>query len=71
MSDKSSLLTRRGVLATTAAAGALGLAASTSTSVLGSAQAEGAVRGIAIRPFRIDVPEEVLVDLGSKRDKMA
>jgi len=63
MSEKSSSPTRRNVLATTAAAGALGLAASASTGVLDSARAEGAAQGNAIRPFRIDVPQEELVDL--------
>jgi len=63
MSEKSSSPTRRSVIATTAAAGALGLAASASTGTSATAQAEGAARGSAIRPFRIDIPQEELVDL--------
>jgi len=46
--------TRRDVLATTAAAGAL---------LLGQDRVEAAEGSSAIRPFRIDVPEEKLVDL--------
>jgi pimeloyl-ACP methyl ester carboxylesterase len=61
MSMVSSPPTRRSVLATTAAAGALGLA--TSTGVFGSARAEETAQGTAIRPFRIDVPDEALIDL--------
>src|ERR1700730_12423875 len=63
MSEKSSSPTRRSVLATTAAAGALGLATSASTGIFGSAQAEGAARGTAIRSFRIEFPEAKLSDL--------
>ncbi|HWN52830.1 MAG TPA: epoxide hydrolase, partial [Xanthobacteraceae bacterium] len=59
----SSSPTRRSVLATTAAAGALGLATSASTGSFGSAQAQGAARDNAIRPFRIDVPEAELTEL--------
>src|SRR5262245_58347353 len=47
--------TRRSVLATTAAAGALG--------VLSQPTAEAAEGDSAIRPFRINVPDEKLVDL--------
>jgi pimeloyl-ACP methyl ester carboxylesterase len=47
--------TRRDVLATTAAAGALG--------VLNQPTPKAAEADSAIRPFRIDVPEEKLVDL--------
>jgi pimeloyl-ACP methyl ester carboxylesterase len=63
MSDESSSPTRRSVLAATAASGALGLVTSTSTGIFGSAQAEGAGRGDAIRPFRIDFPEAKLTEL--------
>jgi hypothetical protein len=63
MFEKSSSPTRRSVLATTAAAGALGLATSASTGIFGSAQAEGAARGTAIRPFRVDFPEAKLTEL--------
>jgi pimeloyl-ACP methyl ester carboxylesterase len=63
MSGEFSSPTRRGVLATSAAAGALGLASSTSSGILGSARAEGAARGDAIRPFRIDFPEAKLTEL--------
>jgi hypothetical protein len=55
--------TRRGVLASTAAAGAFGLAASASTTVFGDAQGEGKAREDAIRPFRVDVPEAEPTDL--------
>ncbi len=51
---------RRTVLATTAAAGALGLAAAAAWSAPASAAAEA---GDAVRPFRINVPDEALVDL--------
>jgi pimeloyl-ACP methyl ester carboxylesterase len=63
MSEESSSPTRRSVLAATAAAGALGFATSAPTGVVGSAQAEDAARGNAIRPFRIDVPEAKLAEL--------
>jgi pimeloyl-ACP methyl ester carboxylesterase len=63
MSEQWSSPTRRSVLAAAAAAGALGLATSASTGIFGSAQAEGAAPGNAIRPFRIAVTEEQLVDL--------
>jgi pimeloyl-ACP methyl ester carboxylesterase len=63
MSAESSSPTRRSVLAATAAAGALGLVASASAGIFGSAQAEETARGNAIRPFRVDVPEAELVDL--------
>jgi pimeloyl-ACP methyl ester carboxylesterase len=63
MSGEFSSPTRRGVLAASAAAGALGLASSTSSGILGSARAEGAARGDAIRPFRVDFPEAKLADL--------
>jgi pimeloyl-ACP methyl ester carboxylesterase len=59
----SSSSTRRDVLATTAAAGALGLVTSASTGMFGSAQAEGAAQGNAIRPFRVDFPDAKLADL--------
>lgn len=62
MSTNSSSSTRRSVLATAAAAGALGLTTSTSPGIFRRAQAEEA-GGNAIRPFRINVPEEQLVDL--------
>jgi pimeloyl-ACP methyl ester carboxylesterase len=63
MSEESSSPTRRSVLAGTAAAGALGFATSTLTGVFSRARGEGAVGGSAIRPFRIDVPQEELADL--------
>jgi pimeloyl-ACP methyl ester carboxylesterase len=63
MSEESSSPTRRTALAATAAAGALGLATSAPTGIVGSAQAEDAARGNAIRPFRIDVPEAELAEL--------
>jgi hypothetical protein len=44
-------------------AGALGLASATSTGVFGSARAEETTQGSAIRLFRIDVPDEALIDL--------
>jgi pimeloyl-ACP methyl ester carboxylesterase len=61
--SESSSPTRRSVLAATAGAGALGLASSSSTGILGSAQAEGAAGGDAIRPFRVDFPEAKLTEL--------
>src|SRR5205807_2601977 len=63
MCEEFSSPTRRSVLAATAAAGALGVAGSPSAGVFGRAQAEGAARGSAIRPFRIDFPESDLADL--------
>jgi pimeloyl-ACP methyl ester carboxylesterase len=54
MSATSSSLDRRGFLATSAAVGA---------ATLLPAAARAGVEGDAIRPFRIDVPEEQLVDL--------
>jgi pimeloyl-ACP methyl ester carboxylesterase len=60
MTTNSLSPTRRQVLATTAAAGALGLGLS---GIFGDAQAEDAARSNAIRPFRINVAEEALVDL--------
>jgi pimeloyl-ACP methyl ester carboxylesterase len=63
MSEEFSSPTRRSVLAATAAAGALGLVTSASTGTFGTAQAEGAARGSAIRPFHIDARQEELVDL--------
>jgi pimeloyl-ACP methyl ester carboxylesterase len=63
MSEKPSSPTRRSFLAATASAGALGLVASASSDIFGSARAEGAARGNAIRPFRIDVPEVELTEL--------
>jgi pimeloyl-ACP methyl ester carboxylesterase len=56
--------TRRSLLATTLAAGAFGLATSPGTTVgVASAQPGSAAEDNAIRPFRINVPEEQLVDL--------
>ena len=63
MSGESSSPTRRSVLAATAAAGALGVATSTSSGILGNAQAEGVARSDAIRPFQIDFPEAMLAEL--------
>ena len=60
MTTNSSSPTRRQVLATTAAAGAFGLGLS---GIFGDAQADEPARSNAIRPFRIDVAEEALVDL--------
>src|SRR5476649_2950880 len=54
MSTTSSSSTRRGILAASAAAGAIGL-------LLSARRAVAADN--AIRPFRINVPEEALVDL--------
>ena len=51
---------RRTVLATAAAAGTVGLAGAAAWGAPASAAPEG---GTAIRPFRIDVPDEALVDL--------
>ncbi len=59
--SKMSEPSRRTILAATAAFGALGLAAS---AVSAAAPAPGAAEGDdAIRPFRIEAPEEALVDL--------
>ena len=63
MSEESSSSTRRSVLVSTAAAGALGLATSPSSGIFDSARAEGVARGDAIRPFRIDFPEARLAEL--------
>jgi pimeloyl-ACP methyl ester carboxylesterase len=63
ISSSSSSTTRRGVLAATAAAGAIGVASSASTGIFGSAQAQGAAQGNAIRPFRIDFREAKLTEL--------
>ena len=65
MSEELSSPSRRSVLASTAAAGAFGLVASGSAGILSSAQAEGSVRGDAIRPFRVDFPEAKLADCAS------
>jgi len=60
--DNMSEPNRRTVLAATAAAGAFGLTASAAPAA--TASAPGAAEGeSAIRPFRIEVPEEALVDL--------
>src|SRR5690242_988489 len=61
--DKMSEPNRRTVLAATAAAGALGLAASAVPSTAAPAQAGPTQGETAIRPFRINVPDEALVDL--------
>src|SRR5690242_18898266 len=61
--DKMSEPSRRTVLAATAAAGALGLAASAVPSTAAPAQAGPTQGETAIRPFRINVPDEALVDL--------
>jgi pimeloyl-ACP methyl ester carboxylesterase len=68
MSEQWSSPTRRSVLAAATAAGALGLAASASTGIFGSEQAEGVAPGNAIRPFRVAVTEEQLVDLRRRVD---
>jgi pimeloyl-ACP methyl ester carboxylesterase len=60
--DKTFEPSRRTVLAATAALGAFSLAASAVPGI--AAPAPGAAEGdAAIRPFRIDVPEEALADL--------
>jgi pimeloyl-ACP methyl ester carboxylesterase len=59
----SSSHTRRTVLAATAAAGAIGLAASASAGVFGAAEPGKGSEDTAIRPFRVDIPEEAIVDL--------
>ncbi len=58
MSTDFSSPTRRDLLATAAAAGAFGLATSVPAAAAGAA-----AEGDAIRPFRVNVPEEALVDL--------
>jgi pimeloyl-ACP methyl ester carboxylesterase len=63
ISEESSSPSRRSVLATTAAIGALAAAAWASAGVFAGAQAEGAGRNEAIRPFRINIPEEAVLDL--------
>jgi pimeloyl-ACP methyl ester carboxylesterase len=63
MSEKSPSPSRRSVLASAAATGALGIAASASTGFFASTQAEGATQEDAIRPFHINFPEEQLIDL--------
>ena len=55
--------TRRDVLATTAVAGAVGLAASATPGAAAPAGSGTAKGDNAIRPFHINVPEEALVDL--------
>jgi pimeloyl-ACP methyl ester carboxylesterase len=59
----SSSHTRRSVLATTAAAGAFGVANSASRGAFGSTQPVAMTGDKAIRTFRIEVREEALVDL--------
>src|SRR5262249_5874552 len=66
MSTDTSSLTRRNVLATAAAAGAVGVAASASLGIFSRARAENAMRANAIRPFRVNVPEQALIDLRSR-----
>jgi pimeloyl-ACP methyl ester carboxylesterase len=60
MSPSMSMPTRRSLLAGSAAAGAAGLALLAAPSFT---QAASAIGASAIRPFRIDIPEEALVDL--------
>src|SRR5215217_2344129 len=55
--------TRRDVLATTAAAGAVGLAVSATPGGAAPTDAGAEEKDNAIRPFHINVPEEALVDL--------
>ncbi len=56
--------TRRAVLAATAAAGAFGLATSGPPPVRSGAAKPGeAAEDSAIRPFRVDIPEDAIVDL--------
>jgi pimeloyl-ACP methyl ester carboxylesterase len=54
---------RRTVLAATAAAGAYVLTASARTAALGAGPPSEGAADAAIRPFRIQIPEEALVDL--------
>ena len=61
--DNMSEPSRRTVLAATAAAGAFGLAASAAPGAAAPARPGVAEGDSAIRPFRINVPEEALVDL--------
>jgi pimeloyl-ACP methyl ester carboxylesterase len=60
---KSTLPTRRTILASTAAAAALGLAASAPARAAAPAQPGSAKGDNGIRPFRVNVPEEQLIDL--------
>jgi pimeloyl-ACP methyl ester carboxylesterase len=62
---KISTPTRRDMLANTAAVGAFGLGSSAAAGAVGPSPAQpgAAAEGNAIRPFRINVPEEDLVDL--------
>src|SRR5262245_29086239 len=66
MSTHSSSPTRRKVLTTAAAAGAVGVSASASLGLFSRARAENALRTDAIRPFRISIPEQALVDLRNR-----
>lgn len=61
--DYTSEPNRRAVLAATAAIGAFGLAASTSPGTAAPGASATQRGDDAIRPFRIDVPEQALVDL--------
>jgi pimeloyl-ACP methyl ester carboxylesterase len=63
MSKLSSSPTRRGLLATTAAAAAFGFVRSVSAGSSGDTQSAAASRDNMIRPFHIDFPEAQLVDL--------
>ena len=63
MATNSSSSTRRSVLATAAAAGALGVATSARVGIVGGVHAEEITRSDAVRPFRINVPEDALIDL--------
>jgi pimeloyl-ACP methyl ester carboxylesterase len=63
MSRLSSSPTRRGLLATAAAAGVFGFVRSVSAGSSGDAQPAAASRDSTIRPFHIDFPEAHLADL--------
>ena len=63
MSTNSSSPTRRSVLATAAAAGALALTTSEPTGIFSRAQAEEAAQENVILPFRVHVPDADLADL--------
>jgi pimeloyl-ACP methyl ester carboxylesterase len=61
--SSSSPPTRRTVLMSTAAAGAVGLTAAASAGVFGIARAATPTGDTAIRPFHVNIPDEQLVDL--------
>ena len=63
MSTNSPPPTRRSVLKIAAASGALGLITSASSSIINTARAAGIAADNEIRPFRINIPEDALIDL--------